>query len=106
MVTIAGVFIRQRRLHRHIPWLVGTMISAQAIAFATRSGGSVSPARQFGPAVMAGDGLTGAKVNRIAQDLAQAGDVVATAAAEFSGRRGVRPGGHREHPAGPASHPP
>ncbi|MFF8911187.1 aquaporin [Streptomyces olivaceoviridis] len=56
LVTIAGVFIRRRRLNRCIPWLVGTMISAQAIAFATPSGGSVSPARQFGPAVMAGDG--------------------------------------------------
>ncbi|MGW3283506.1 MIP/aquaporin family protein [Streptomyces sp. NPDC001002] len=55
IVAVAGIGISSRRLGPFIPWAVGTMIAAQIIAFGTLTGGVANPAREFGPAVFAGD---------------------------------------------------
>lgn len=55
IVAIAGIGVSSRRLGPFTPWAVGTMIAAQIIAFGTLSGGIANPAREFGPAVFAGE---------------------------------------------------
>ncbi|MGW0993667.1 aquaporin [Streptomyces sp. NPDC002520] len=37
-----------------VPWLVGLLIGAAIALLGTTTGGSVNPARQFGPAIAAG----------------------------------------------------
>jgi glycerol uptake facilitator protein/aquaporin Z len=54
-VAVAGIGVSSRRLGPFTPWAVGTMIAAQIIAFGTLSGGIANPAREFGPALLAGD---------------------------------------------------
>ncbi|MFF3333619.1 aquaporin [Streptomyces sp. NPDC002888] len=54
IVAVAGIGISSHRLARFTPWAVGTMIAAQIIAFGTLSGGVANPAREFGPALLAG----------------------------------------------------
>lgn len=55
IVAVAGIGVSSRRLGPFTPWAVGTMIAAQIIAFGTLSGGIANPAREFGPALLAGD---------------------------------------------------
>jgi glycerol uptake facilitator-like aquaporin len=55
IVAVAGIGISSRRLGPFTPWAVGTMIASQIIAFGTLSGGIANPAREFGPALFAGD---------------------------------------------------
>ncbi|MFC1436847.1 aquaporin [Streptacidiphilus sp. N1-10] len=54
IVAVAGIGISSRRLGRYTPWAVGTLITAQIIAFGTHSGGVANPAREFGPALLSG----------------------------------------------------
>jgi glycerol uptake facilitator protein/aquaporin Z len=51
IVFLVGLFLRQARLTRFTPWLVGFLIGAAIALLGTATGGSVNPARQFGPAV-------------------------------------------------------
>ena len=54
IVFIVGIFLAVPRLVPWIPWLVGFLIGAAIALLGTTSGGSDNPARQFGPAIVAG----------------------------------------------------
>jgi glycerol uptake facilitator-like aquaporin len=54
IVLLVGVFLSVRRLAPRVPWLVGGLIGSAIAGLGTVTGGSVNPARQFGPAVFAG----------------------------------------------------
>ena len=54
IVVLVGVFLSLPRLVAQVPWLVGGLIGAAIAGLGTITGGSVNPARQFGPAVFAG----------------------------------------------------
>ena len=54
IVLLVGLFLSAHRLTRFVPWLVGALIAAAIAGLGTVTGGSVNPARQFGPAVLAG----------------------------------------------------
>jgi glycerol uptake facilitator-like aquaporin len=54
IILLVGSFLSVRRLAPRVPWLVGGLIGTAIAALGTVTGGSVNPARQFGPAVCAG----------------------------------------------------
>jgi glycerol uptake facilitator-like aquaporin len=54
IVLAVGYFLSVPRLAPYVPWLVGFLIGLGIAALGTQTGGSLNPARQFGPAVMAG----------------------------------------------------
>ncbi len=54
IVLLVGVFLSVPRLAPRVPWLVGGLIGAAIAGLGTITGGSDNPARQFGPAVFAG----------------------------------------------------
>ena len=54
IVAVVGLGLRHPRAGAALPWAVGTLIAAQIVAFGTRTGGVANPARQFGPALLAG----------------------------------------------------
>ena len=54
IVALVGAFLSVPRLAPRVPWLVGGLIGAAIAGLGTVTGGSVNPARQFGPAVFAG----------------------------------------------------
>ena len=51
IVFIVGHFLSNPRLAPKVPWLVGILIGLGIALLGTQSGGSLNPARQFGPAV-------------------------------------------------------
>ncbi|MEU3215669.1 aquaporin [Streptomyces sp. NPDC006971] len=55
IVYLVGYFLQTPRLAPAVPWLVGFLIGAAIALLGTSSGGSVNPARQFGPAVASGE---------------------------------------------------
>ncbi|MFI9628077.1 MIP/aquaporin family protein [Streptomyces sp. NPDC052042] len=55
IVYLVGYFLQNRRLAPAVPWLVGFLIGAAIALLGTSTGGSVNPARQFGPAVVSGE---------------------------------------------------
>jgi len=54
LVFAVGYFLSTRRLAPFVPWLVGILIGLGIAMLGTETGGSLSPARQFGPAVISG----------------------------------------------------
>jgi len=61
IIVLVGVFLSVPRLAPRVPWLVGGLIGAAIAGLGTVTGGCVNPARQFGPAVFAGQfGFLGA----------------------------------------------
>ncbi|MEV4516331.1 aquaporin [Dactylosporangium sp. NPDC049525] len=54
IVLLVGLFLAAPRLVRLVPWLVGLLIGTAIALLGTTTGGSVNPARQFGPAIAAG----------------------------------------------------
>jgi glycerol uptake facilitator-like aquaporin len=53
IVFLVGYFLSNPRLAPKVPWLVGILIGLGIALLGTQSGGSLNPARQFGPAVVA-----------------------------------------------------
>jgi glycerol uptake facilitator-like aquaporin len=51
IVFVVGYFLSNPRLAPKVPWLVGVLIGLGIALLGTQSGGSLNPARQFGPAV-------------------------------------------------------
>jgi len=61
IIVLVGAFLSVPRLAPRVPWLVGGLIGAAIAGLGTITGGCVNPARQFGPAVFAGQfGFLGA----------------------------------------------
>jgi glycerol uptake facilitator-like aquaporin len=54
IIVLVGVFLSVPRLAPLVPWLVGSLIGGAIAGLGTITGGCVNPARQFGPAVFAG----------------------------------------------------
>lgn len=52
IVYLVGFFLQRPRLAPLVPWLVGLLIGAAIALLGTSTGGSVNPARQFGPALV------------------------------------------------------
>jgi len=54
IVLLVGVCLAEPRLAPFVPWIVGGMIGLAIAMLGTSTGGSVNPARQFGPAALSG----------------------------------------------------
>jgi len=54
IVFAVGYFLSTPRLAPFVPWLVGVLIGLGIALLGTQTGGSLNPARQFGPAVISG----------------------------------------------------
>src|SRR6266478_5551277 len=54
IVFMVGYFLSSPRLAPFVPWLVGILIGLGIAVLGTQTGGSLNPARQFGPAVVSG----------------------------------------------------
>jgi glycerol uptake facilitator protein/aquaporin Z len=54
IVLIVGLCLAVHRLAPFVPWIVGGAIGAAIALLGTSTGGSVNPARQFGPAALSG----------------------------------------------------
>ncbi|WP_426507233.1 MIP/aquaporin family protein [Dactylosporangium sp. McL0621] len=54
IVYLVGTFLKSPRTAPLVPWLVGLLIGAAIPVLGTTTGGSVNPARQFGPALISG----------------------------------------------------
>jgi glycerol uptake facilitator-like aquaporin len=52
IVFLVGYFLSNSRLAPNVPWLVGILIGLGIALLGTQSGGSLNPARQFGPAIV------------------------------------------------------
>jgi glycerol uptake facilitator protein/aquaporin Z len=52
IVLMVGYFLSNLRLAPRVPWLVGILIGLGIALLGTQSGGSLNPARQFGPAIV------------------------------------------------------
>ncbi|MFE2137619.1 MIP/aquaporin family protein [Streptomyces sp. NPDC059466] len=54
IVLVVGFLLAHTRLARLLPYAIGLSVALVITLLGTRSGGSANPARQFGPAVLAG----------------------------------------------------
>jgi glycerol uptake facilitator-like aquaporin len=51
---VLGLCLAVQRLTSFVPWIVGSLVGLGIALLGTASGGSLNPARQFGPAVVSG----------------------------------------------------
>ena len=51
IVFVVGYFLSNPQLAPNVPWLVGILIGLGIALLGTQTGGSLNPARQFGPAI-------------------------------------------------------
>jgi len=54
IVFVVGICLAVPRLAPFVPWVVGVLIGMAIALLGTSTGGSVNPARQFGPAAVSG----------------------------------------------------
>jgi glycerol uptake facilitator protein/aquaporin Z len=54
IVFLVGLCLAVQRLTPFVPWIVGALVGTGIAVLGTATGGSLNPARQFGPAVVSG----------------------------------------------------
>ena len=54
IVYLVGLCLAVKRLAPFVPWIIGALVGTGIAVLGTASGGSLNPARQFGPAVASG----------------------------------------------------
>ena len=54
IVFLVGLCLTVQRLTPFVPWIVGALVGIGIATLGTATGGSLNPARQFGPAVISG----------------------------------------------------
>jgi glycerol uptake facilitator protein/aquaporin Z len=54
IVVLVGLFLSVHKLARFAPWLAGALIGAAITGLGAVTGASLDPAREFGPALFAG----------------------------------------------------
>jgi glycerol uptake facilitator-like aquaporin len=54
IILIVGICLATPRLGTFVPWVVGALVGLGIAVLGTTTGGSLNPARQFGPAVISG----------------------------------------------------
>jgi len=54
ILFLVGLCLAVQRLTPFVPWIVGALVGIGIAVLGTASGGSLNPARQFGPAVVSG----------------------------------------------------
>jgi len=54
IVFLVGICLAVHRLTPFVPWIIGALVGTGIAVLGTASGGSLNPARQFGPAVVSG----------------------------------------------------
>ena len=54
IIFTVGYFLSVQRLAPFVPWLVGILVGLGIAMLGTETGGSLNPARQFGPAMVSG----------------------------------------------------
>jgi glycerol uptake facilitator-like aquaporin len=54
IVFLVGLCLAVHRLAPFVPWVVGTLVGMGIAVLGTATGGSLNPARQFGPAAVSG----------------------------------------------------